>query len=405
MKFHYKAQTKTGTLIEDTISAASKDAAIDELRSKGATPIIVEPAEKKGLEINIPFIDNLLNGVNLQDKIIFSKNLARMLRAGLSMSRALSVLKKQTKKKPFKKIIEDIEKEITGGGTLSSGLGKYPKIFSPLFVAMVRAGEESGGIPDNLLDISSQLEKTYRLKKKVKGAMMYPSVIVTAMVLIGVLMFIFVVPTLIDTFRDFELDLPPTTRLVIFVSDFIQNNTILFFGVIIGLVAFAVFALKSKYLKPYIDFTIIKIPVIGRIAREMNTALIARTMASLLRSGLSVDDTLAITKDVSQNIYYKRTLDVARKYVSQGKSMSQMFKEEEKIYPIMMGEMIEVGEETGKMTDMLGDIAEFFESEVDNRTKNLSTIIEPILMVIIGGAVGFFAIAMMSPMYSLVGGF
>lgn len=405
MKFHYKAQTKTGTLIEDTVEAVSQEDAVDKVRAAGATPIIVEQVKRKNIEINVPFIDNLFNGINLQDKILFSKNIAHMLRAGLSLSRALAVIKKQTKKKRFKEILTKLEDDIKAGGTLSEGLKKFPNEFSPLFVAMVHAGEESGNISDNLLDIGGQLEKTYQLRKKVKGAMMYPSVIVTAMLIIGILMFVFVVPTLLDTFRDFELELPITTRIVIFVSDFIQNNTLAFFGVLVALIGGVVFIFKSKKLKPYVDSFMLKIPVIGGIIKQMNAALICRTMSSLLKSGLPVDGALQIAQEVTQNGNYKETLGTAREYVKQGKPMSALFKEHEKLYPVMVGEMVEVGEETGKLVDMFADVAAFFEGEVENKTRNLSTIVEPILMIIIGAGVGFFALAMMSPMYSLVEGF
>lgn len=404
MKFHYKAQSKLGTLIEDTIDAPDKDAVIDMLREKGATPISIEAPKKKKGEISIPFIDNLIGGVGLQDKIVFSKNLARMLSAGLSLSRALEVMQKQTKKKIFRDVLAGLSKEISEGGTLSSGLKKYPKVFSPLFIAMVHAGEESGAISENLLEISAQLDKTYKLRKKVKGAMIYPGVILTAMIIIGVLMFIFVVPTLLQTFKDFELDLPASTKAIIFVSDFLQNNTLLFvvslFGSIGGLVAL----LRMKSMKKPIDIVSLKIPAVGKIVKEMNAALITRTLSSLLSSGLAVTQALSITKEVTQNVLYKESMDEAIKNIERGDTLSKMFKDNTEIYPISIGEMLAVGEETGKSVDMLSDVATFFEEEVDNKTKNLSTIIEPVLMLIIGAAVGFFAVSMMSPMYSLLDG-
>jgi type IV pilus assembly protein PilC len=404
MKFHYKAQAKTGIIIEDTIEAESRDAVVDRLRTMGATPILVEEPQKKPLSVSIPFIDNLVGGVKLQDKIVFSKNLSQMIRAGLSMSRALDVLKRQTRKKQFKEIIESISNEIKTGGSLSSGLEKYPTVFSPLFVGMVRAGEEAGNVADNLIELAEQLEKTYDLRKKVKGAMIYPTVIITAMLIIGVLMFVFVVPTLLETFREFDLDLPITTQIVIFVSDFIQANTVLFFGILFALVISVITLLRLKSTQKYVDFVIIKVPVVGGIAREMNSALTARTMSSLLSSGLSVQKTLEVTRQVVQNARYQATIDRALEYVEQGGQISRVFKERTDLYPVMVGEMMEVGEETGKLSDMLRDVAKFYEGEVESKTKNLSTIIEPILMLIIGGAVGFFAVSMMSPMYSLLDG-
>lgn len=402
MKFYYKAQAKTGVIIEDTIDAETRDEVTDKIRESGATPIMIEQVKKKNIEISIPFIDNLIGGVSLQDKVMFSKNLSRMLLAGLSISRALEVLKKQTTKKLFADLMDGLAKEINSGGTLSSGLAKYPKTFSPLFVAMVHAGEESGNISENLLDIGAQLDKTYQLRKKVKGAMIYPGVILTAMLIIGILMFIFVVPTLLETFKDFELDLPATTQVIIWVSDTIQNNTLLFFGGLIAIVGGGISLLRAKFMQKYIDFIIPKIPAVGGIAKEMNSALATRTLSSLLKSGLSVNQALTITKEVLQNVLYKDTIDEAIKTVEAGGQLSKIFQERKDLYPVMVGEMIEVGEETGKLSDMLRDIADFYEGEVDSKTKNLSTIIEPVLMIFIGAAVGFFALAMMSPMYSLL---
>jgi len=403
MRFHYKAQAKIGIVIEDTIEADSKDAVIQKLRDGGAIPLVVEEEKKRGIVISIPFIDNLLGGVTLEDKVVFSKNLSRMLRAGLSISRALEILKKQTSKQLFAKIIEGLITEISTGGTLSSGLEKYPKVFSPLFIAMVYAGEESGNISDNLMEISNQLDKTYRLRKKIKGAMVYPAVIVTAMLVIGILMFIFVIPTLLQTFKDFQLDLPMSTRVIIFISDTLQQHTILFFGVVVALIGGIITILRMKSMQKYIDYVVLRIPVVGTIAKELNSALATRTIASLLGSGLSMNRTITITKEVLQNTHYKASLDEGLALIEKGGQLSKAFQERLDLYPIMVGEMIEVGEETGKLVDMLKDVASFYEDEVDNKTKNLSTIIEPVLMLFIGAAVGFFAISMMSPMYSLLG--
>lgn len=404
MKFHYKAQAQIGTIIEGEMNAHDKDAVIHALREKGATPIFVEPLAKKGIEISVPFIDNLFNGISLDDKVIFAKNLARMLQAGLAVSRALEVLAKQTTKKTLQRVIEDLIEEINTGGTLSSGLAKHPKVFSPIVIAMVHAGEESGNISDNLLEISQQLDKTNKLHKKIKGAMAYPAVIVSAMLIIGVLMFIFVIPTLLDTFRDFDIDLPATTQLIIFVSDALQQNTLAFLGVIVLLIAGGIALLRMPSLQKYIDRMILKIPVIGTIAKEMNAALATRTLSSLLGSGLSINRSLEITQEVLQNSAYKESLRDGFALIERGGQLSEIFQSRTDIYPIMVGEMIDVGEETGALVDMLKEIAVFYEEEVDNKTKNLSTIIEPVLMIIIGVAVGFFAISMMSPMYSLLDG-
>ncbi|NCS99402.1 type II secretion system F family protein [Candidatus Parcubacteria bacterium] len=404
MKFHYKAQSKIGVVIEDTIEAESKEAVIAKIRENGATPVFVEEKGNKSLNISIPFIDNLIGGINLQDKVIFAKNLARMLNAGLSTSRALRVLKKQTTKESFRVVLDHLIADINNGESLSDGLAKYPKVFSPMFIAMVHAGEESGNIVGNLLEISAQLDKTSKLRKKIKGAMIYPGVILSAMVIIGVLMFIFVVPTLLATFKSLDMELPASTQLIIFLSDSIQAHTFLFLVSIVGFFAGLITIFRLKSMEKYIDFIVLKIPVTGTIAIEMNTAIATRTLSSLLESGLSISRALTITKEVLQNTHYKKSLEEGIKSIEKGGQLSKIFEERKDLYPVMMGEMVEVGEETGKLVDMLKDVADFYEYEVDSKTKNLSTIIEPVLMLLIGSAVGFFAVSIMSPMYSVLEG-
>jgi type IV pilus assembly protein PilC len=402
MKFHYKAQAKIGVVIEDIIEAKHEQEVIDLIRKQGATPIIVEKVAQKTL--SIPILDRLFQSVSLQDKIVFAKNLARMLQAGLSVSRSLEVLVRQTHKVLLQSIFRDIADEINTGGSLSSGLAKHADVFSPMFIAMVRAGEESGKIAENLLAINIQLEKTYTLRKKIKGAMMYPGVIVSAMMVIGILMFMFVVPTLLNTFKDFNLDLPTSTKIIIFVSDSLQEHTVLFLGGLVAIVAGVIAMFRAPIIKPYLDYVSVRIPVVGEMIKEVHTAVVARTLGSLLGSGISVHHALEITQDVVQNVHYKKTLQDGIGYISAGGQISQLFKEQKELYPVMVGEMVEVGEETGHVVEMLEDVATYFEDEVDAKTKNLSTIIEPLLMLVIGGAVAFFAVAMMTPMYSLVGG-
>lgn len=401
MKFKYKIQTKSGVLDEGFRESENRITLAHELKNEGAIVLFIEEAKETtglSMNINIPF----LNRVKLRDKIMFAKNLSGMLKAGLSMPKALSVLSNQTKNQNFKKIIEEISNGIDRGETLSRGLEKYEKTFSPLFVSMVRAGEESGKLPNTLKEIAENLEKIYALQKKIKGAMTYPSVIVGAIILIGVLMMIYVVPTLTNTFKEMGVPLPFTTQLVIEVSDFLANNTLLFFTLLFSFIIGIIFLFKRKEVRPIIDRALVHLPVIGGLFKETNSARVARTLTTLLSSGVTITRSLEITKDVVGSTQYQKALDEAIENVQKGKPISEAFKKNIKIFPNMVGEMIEVGEDTGDLSQMLLEIAEFYESEVDLKTKNLSTIIEPILMIFIGGAVGFFAVSMLTPMYSLL---
>jgi type IV pilus assembly protein PilC len=399
MKFQYKAQTKDHEIIEGFSEAPDKFFLARELREKGNTPILIKELKGKGgLNITIGF----LNRVSLSEKILLTRNLAGMLQAGLSLTRALAVLEKQSKNAYLKGILSSIIDDINKGNTLSDGMKKFPKVFSSIFISMVHAGEESGGLPQALADVGLNLKKSYDLNKKIKSAMMYPSIIMGAIVLIGVLMMIYVVPTLTKVFKDLKADLPASTKFIIWLSDSISQHILLFILIVLSLVAFGYFLSKFKKVQRAFDFTILRLPILSTLIKEMNSARTARTLSSLLSSGVDLSRALSITQDVVQNSYYKDVIQGAIVSIEKGAPLSESFKNNPHLYPVMVGEMIEVGEETGKLSSMLLEIATFYESEVDNKTKDLSTIIEPVLMVFIGGAVGFFAISMISPMYTVM---
>lgn len=402
MKYTYKVKNKDGTEKKGEIEAPDKFSAAKSLRVDGAQPISISEAKVKKNGISVPFLDSIFNKIKLHEKIIFTKNLSGMLTAGLSLYRSLAVLEKQTKNEKFKNVLNSLLKDIDQGGTLSDGMSKFPDIFSTLFVSMVRAGEESGSLSSSLSEVSQNLEKSYALNKKVKGALMYPSIILSAIFIIGILMMIFVVPTLTKTFLEMNVPLPKSTKFVIYISDAFANHTLITLGIIALFIGSIFYLFKIKSLRPYIDQLILKLPVIGLIVKEVNTARTTRTMSSLLISGVDMTKALTITNEVVQNKSYKEVIEKAISAVQKGVSLSSVFKEAENLYPIMVGEMIEVGEETGKLSDMLKNVALFYENEVDNKTKDLSTIIEPVLMVFVGAAVGFFAISMITPLYSIM---
>ena len=402
MKYTYKLKTKEGVEKKGEIEAPDKFSAAKSLRVDGAQPISISEAKVKKTGISVPFIDSIFNKIKLHEEIIFTRNLSGMLSAGLSLYRALVVLEKQTKNEKFRSILNSLIKDIDKGGTLSEGMSKYPKVFSTLFVSMVRAGEESGKMSDSLKEIGLNLQKTYDLNKKIKGAIMYPSIIVGAIFLIGIFMMIFVVPVLTSTFKELNIELPASTKFIIFISDSLSKSPLLTLGLVFLLFIGLFLLFKSKFFKKYFDLIIFHIPVVGEIVKEVNSARTARTLSSLLISGVDMTKGLIITGEVLQNKFYKDTMQKAVVDIQKGITLSSVFKERVNLYPIMVGEMIEVGEETGKLSNMLVDIAVFYESEVDNKTKDLSTIIEPVLMILIGAAVGFFAISMISPMYSLM---
>lgn len=397
-KFKFKIKEESG-FKEDIEQSSDKYTLMRKLKNEGKNVVSIEEIKSSGTTVES--INRFLSKVKLQDKIVFSRNLSAMIEAGLPIARALGILKRQTKNIKFKYIIGQLLELINKGGSLSDGMSKFPKVFPPLFISMVHAGEESGSLTESLNVISNQLEKSYTLKKKIKGAMLYPAIVLSIMFIIGILMFIYVVPTLTSTFKGLGAQLPATTRFVIFLSDFLSQHTFLALSSIVVFISSFMFMLRTKKGTRVSEFIILRTPVIGKISKQANSARTARTLSSLLSAGVDMVEAISITKNVVQNSYYKEVLEKAKIDVQKGLPLSGVFMEREDLYPILVGEMMEVGEETGKFSEMLLRVAIFFEDEVDAATKNISTIVEPVLMVIIGIGVGFFALAMITPMYSL----
>ena len=324
-----------------------------------------------------------------------------MIKAGLSLAKGLNISEKQITNERFKKIIATLETEIRKGKSLSDACSLYPDVFSKLFIFMVKAGEESGKLSESLKIVADQMDGSYKLKKKIQGAMIYPGVIFSVMIIIGVLMMIFVVPSITATFKDLNIELPLLTRILLDTSDFLKNNTLtVLFGVVLLFVAFYL-SFRSRVGGKIFDFIVLRLPVVGDLVRETNSARITRTISSLLSSGVSYTEAISITRDVVQNGYFKNVLTDAMSTVEKGGTLSSIFVKNIKLCPVFVAEMTVVGEETGRLPSMLMEVAIFYEESVDQKTKNMSTIIEPILMVVIGLAVGFFALAVIKPIYSL----
>lgn len=399
-RFKYKAIRENGKTYEGVMEATDRFVIYSQIRKEKGTAISVREVSTK-LPMSMEAINNLFSTVSTSEKIIFTRNLSAMLDAGLSLSRALDVLERQTKNPKLKSTLNTIAEDIKKGQNLHTSMEQFPKIFSQLFISMVKAGEESGKMVDALKSISNQMKQAYTLNKRIKGALTYPVIIMFAMVIIGILMMIYVVPTLTKTFDELGADLPASTRAVIAVSNFIVNYTVIFLASLVSAISFIVYWFRTKQGSRVFDFIILHIPVIQELVKETNSARTTRTLSSLLSSGVEVVTAISITGEVIQNSYYKEVLKKAEKSIQKGEQISKAFIENEHLYPVLVGEMISVGEETGKLSIMLKDIADFYEEEVEQKTKNLSTIIEPFLMIFIGTVVGFFALAMITPIYSI----
>lgn len=399
--FTYKAKHSSGEVYNGEKDFADRYELYRLIRESGDELLdFKEKKVSKGLNIHISF--NLFGGVKTIEKINFARNLGSMIEAGLPLSRALTVLVRQTKNKTFKAVVEGIIGEVDKGTTFADSLRKYPKVFPPIFVSMVHAGEQSGTLADSLKVTASQMDSAYSLTKRIRGALMYPAVIVSAMIIIAILMLIFVIPTLLKTFTDLNVSLPPTTQFVLFISNLFQHDGIILFLVVAAIVGSLYWWSRKDAGKRFFHNAMLKIPVIGGLVQEVNAARTARTMSSLLSAGVDVVESINITADVVQNVHFRAVLNKASETIKKGGLLSTTFSENTKLYPVFFSEMLNVGEETGKTGEMLLGVAKYYEEDVDQKTKDMSTVIEPFLILVIGGAVGFFAVSMIQPMYSLV---
>jgi len=403
--FKFKAIKQSGEAYEGTREASDKFSLFQELKNENETIIFAEPAQdKKIYRTLLNFLSNIstiIGTVSAQDRISFARNLGAMIQAGLSLPRALFVLERQTKNRQFKKIIMAVVEEIKKGTALAEALKNSPKVFSPLFVAMVKAGEEGGTLASSLKLVSIQMNQMYVLRKRVRGAMIYPAIIIVLMLTITILMLIFVIPSLTATFKDLNVSLPFSTKVIITISDLFSAHTALFFSSLGLLLIGGVTVFRSKKGRKIFDTLTLHIPLIGRLVKETNSARTARTLSSLLTSGVSAALAFDITAEVVQNHHYQKVLKAAGENIQKGNPLYQIFSDAEKLYPAFLAEMVGIGEETGKLAEMLMEVGSFYEEEVERQTKDMSTVIEPFLMIVVGLAVGFFAVSMISPIYSL----
>ena len=404
--YRYKAKDQQGGDIDGEREAKDQYELARILRQESLSPVfVIESGGKKRKKDLNEYLPLILQRISLEEKLNFTRNIAVMIGAGVGLVKALGVMARQTRNQKFKKTILEIADSIKKGKTFAETLGNYLDIFPKFYQEMVRAGEKSGKLEESLKLVAMQLKKDYALRRKVRSAMMYPAIILIAMVGIGILMMIYVVPTLVSTFDELNVELPFSTRLIILVSESILKSGVILLAAAAGIFYVALKYFRSERGRKTLAWLFIKTPVIAGINQKFNSARTCRTLSSLIASGVNILEALSTTKGVIQNQFYQEVLESARGKIQKGETISKAFLSYEGLYPPLVGEMIAIGEETGELSKMLLRLAAFYESEVAAATKDLSTIIEPVLMILIGIVVGYFAIAMISPMYSLVGSF
>lgn len=400
-KFFYTAKNATtGETSGGEMEARDEKTLAQDLRAEGLL-LTSFKAEEETSALHVKFLDRFMS-VPLKEKMTFTRNLSVMVSSGLTVSRAVNNLALQTSNKTFKKILASVDDDLQSGKTLSEGLGKYPSVFNELFVNMVYVGEVSGNLEEVLDILAVQLEKEHDLLSKVRGALIYPSVIVVAMIGIGILMLVYILPKITGVFKDMDVELPATTQVIMAISDFIRGNAVLTIAISVIVIVGVKIFYGTVPGKRFFGYVFVRLPIVGNIIVKVNCARFARIYSSLLKSGISVVNALTIISKTLSNLYYKDALGEAIVEIQKGVELSKVISKYPKLFPLLVTQILEVGEETGKTETVLQRLAEFYEEEVSQITKNMSSIIEPILMLLIGGGVGFFAVAMLQPMYSVL---
>jgi len=397
-KFSWEARTKTGASQKGVMDAANEAAVESQLKKFGFTGITIKEQKAGGL-----FGKGVGGGkVDTKDLVVFTRQFATMIDSGLPLVQCLDILANQQENKYFKTSLYNIKESVESGSTFADALAKHPKIFDQLYVNLIAAGEV-GGILDTILNrLAAYIEKAMKLKKQVKGAMVYPATIISiAVIVIGVIL-VFVIPTFAKMFADFGGTLPTPTLIVIGISNFLQKYILVIIGTLYGIK----FAIGKYYATPVgrkiMDRFFLKLPVIGVLIRKVSVAKFTRTLGTMISSGVPIMDGLEIVAKTAGNKIVEEAIYKVRQAISEGKTMAEPLGESG-VFPPMVVQMIAVGEATGAMDAMLNKIADFYDDEVDDAVGNLTSMMEPLLMVFLGTTVGGLVVAMYLPIFKLAG--
>jgi type IV pilus assembly protein PilC len=394
--YQWSGKTPRGIIESGEITAATKEDVIAILGKKRIVPTLITEKPKKAR------IFRLGGKIKDKDIVVFTRQFSTMINAGLPLVQALEILSAQVENKTFGKTIVQIKTDVESGLTYADALKKHPRIFSELYVNMVAAGE-AGGVLDTILNrLAAYIEKSMKLKKKVKGAMVYPAVVTAVAVLVIVIIMLFVVPTFSKMFAQLGGTLPLPTRMVIGLSNFIAGiGGLVTLVAIIGAIVFVTQFRRTEKGKKISDSILLKMPIIGALLNKVAVAKFTRTLGTLVSSGVPILDCLEITAKTSGNKVVEYAILDVRKEVVGGKTLADPIKKA-KVFPPMVTHMVAVGESTGALDAMLSKIADFYDDEVDNAVSNLTAMMEPVLMIFLGTTVGFIVIAMYLPIFKLI---
>lgn len=393
--YQYVASDAKGNKKNGVVDARTSQLAVNLLKSQGL--YVIELVEKHESIIGKL---GFLNNVKGSEVVSFTRQFSTMISAGLPISRALDVLSSQSGSNTMRKVLVDVLRDIEGGSSLATAMGRNPQVFPPTYQALVKAGEASGQLDEILKRLATTMEKQRELNSKFKAAMIYPTIVFMAMIGVFVMMMIFVIPKLAGMYKSLDVDLPAMTQFMITTSDFFVNNIFLMLiigaGSIIGLKAF----LKSDVGHELVSTVMFKLPVFGKINKQKEVTDFTRTLGLLISSAIPIVEALHIVSGVMSNHSYRKAANEAAVTVEKGNPLSEYIKTN-KIFPPLLGQMVSVGEETGQLDEVLDRVANFLEGEVDHSVKGLSAALEPIILIMLGGMVGFLIISIITPIYQI----
>jgi type IV pilus assembly protein PilC len=398
--YHWQGVSPKGEVLKGEMEATSREAVIIRLRSQRIQPTPSKIKEKgKGLDMEIA-VPSFGSPVKARDIVIFTRQFATMIDAGLPIVQCLQILGAQTDSKPFRRVIGNVKDDVESGTTLAEAIKKQGKVFSDLYMSMVQAGEIGGILDTILVRLAAYLEKAAKLKSKIKGAMIYPSCIVAAAVLVTAVLLIWVIPVFADVFSSFGKALPAPTQFVINLSHFTIDHA--WYLAAVPVIAFFAlrYAYKTEQGQIVIDRLMLRIPVFGPLIRKAAVARFTRTLGTLVSSGVPILDALLITARTAGNKVIEQAIMVARASISSGRTISEPLIES-KVFPPMVCQMISVGETTGALDSMLQKIADFYEDEVDNMVANLMSLLEPAVILFLGVVIGGLVVSMYLPIFQL----
>ena len=395
MQFKYRA-IKNGQIESKIIDAANKEDAIVFLKSKGLFVVSLDGGSGSAMAM----FENFFNRITFNDIVDLTRQLAIMLNAGLTLIESLTILRKQTTKELLHKMIVNIESQITGGNSLSFVLKQYPEYFPNLYIALVKSGEASGKLADILLKLSENLEKQREFRGKLRGVLIYPAVIIAAMIGVMFVMITFVIPKLLDLYKNFQVELPITTKILISVSSFSATFWPLIIVAVVGIVIIVKRYLATKAGKYAKDTMLLKLPALKNVVRMASLVDSTRTLSILVGAGVSILEGLSIVIDTTDNVVYKESFARVYKKVEKGQSLGMAFGDEE-LFPPILTQMAIVGENTGHLDDTLARLSKYFEFESELAIKTVTTLIEPTILVILGISVGGLVFSIITPIYNL----